>query len=114
MQEFSLATLLSHPFGQIVLTVVVAAITSVITVRIMGAPGARSEPPRAPAAPRRVDLPAPAEGAIVAAISAAVYAVIGPHRIVYIAAVRPGSNWTAEMRTQHHTSHAPHAHVPHH
>lgn len=105
MYEFSLATALSHPLGQLVVTVIVAAVTSVLTVRVMGASGDASKAPRragAAAAPARDDT------AIVAAISAAVYAVIGAHRIVYLAETRRGSSWTAEMRTQHHTSHTPH------
>lgn len=113
MNEFSLATLFSHPLGQIVVTVIIAVVASALTVRMMTARREQPEPPR-PAAARPVELPAPPEGALIAAISAAVYAVIGAHRIVYVAAVRPGSSWTAEMRTQHHTSHAPHAHAPHH
>ena len=112
MNEFSLTTLLGHPLGLIAIAAIVAAITSVLTVRIMS--GRREQAAQPGPAARRVELPAPAEGALVATISAAVYAVIGAHRIVYIAAVRPGSSWTAEMRTQHHTSHAPHAHAPHH
>jgi hypothetical protein len=104
MYEFSLATALNHPLGQLVVTVIVAAVTSVLTVRIMGASG------DAPKAPRRAPAAAPArdDTAIVAAISAAVYAVIGAHRIVYLAETRRGSSWTSEMRTQHHTSHTPH------
>ncbi len=113
MNDFSLATLFGQPLGQIVVTVIVAVIASALTVRIMAGRREQAEPPQAPAA-RPIEMPPPAEGALVAAISAAVYAVIGAHRIVYVAAVRPGSSWTAETRTQHHTSHAPHAHAPHH
>ena len=47
MNELSLATLLSHPFGQIVVTVIVAAITSMLTVRMMSPRGDNREaPPR--------------------------------------------------------------------
>jgi hypothetical protein len=112
MNELSLATLMSHPLGQLVVTVVVAAITAAITVRMITGRREQGEP--APRVSTAVGLAAHDEGALVAAISAAVYAVIGAHRIVYLAAVRPGTSWTAEMRTQHHTSHAPHAHASHH
>jgi hypothetical protein len=138
MNEISLATVLSHPLGQFVVTVIVAAVTSVLTVRLMGAPGGnrsdirndnRAAPPAMAAlaspAPRAAIVPAPSvdaaaasvqpvDGAIVAAISAAVYAVMGAHRIVFIADTRTGSSWTNELRSQHHTSHAPHAHASHH
>jgi hypothetical protein len=103
MYEFSFATALSHPLGQLVVTVIVAAVTSVLTVQIMGTSGGAAKTPhRASASPAHDDA------AIVAAISAAVYAVIGAHRIVYLAEARRGSSWTAELRTQHHTSHTPH------
>lgn len=104
MHDFSLATALSHPLGQLVLTVIVAAVTSVLTVRILDSFTNTARAPRraAPAAAAHDDA------AVVAAISAAVYAVIGAHRIVYLAEARRGSSWTAEMRTQHHTSHSPH------
>ena len=104
MHEFSLVTALSHPLGQLVLTVIVAAVTSVLTVRLLDAFGNAARAPRraAPAAATHDDA------AIVAAISAAVYAVIGAHRIVHLAEAKRGSSWTNEMRTQHHTSHSPH------
>jgi hypothetical protein len=117
MDELSLAVLFGHPLGQIAVTVVVAAITSWLTVRMMTGDRRQSaETPRPGTQPvaRPVQLAAPEEGALIAAISAAVYTVIGAHRIVYVAPVRPGSSWTAEARTVHHTSHAPHAHASHH
>jgi hypothetical protein len=104
MNEFSLAPLLGHPLGQLAVTAIVAAVTAVVTVRIMDAFGAGK-------GTRRVAGPASApraDPAIVAAISAAVYTAIGAHRIVYLAEARRGSSWTTEMRAQHHTSHAPH------
>ena len=104
MNEFSLAIALGHPLGQLVVTAIVAAVTAVLTVRILDAFGAGK-------GARRVTGPAPAprdDAAVVAAISAAVYTVIGAHRIVYLAETRRGSSWTTEMRAQHHTSHAPH------
>jgi hypothetical protein len=118
MSELSLATVLSHPFGQLVVTVIVAFVTSVLTVRVMSARNDSRESPRPAVAagpgPVRAAPAARDDAAVVAAISAAVYAVIGAHRIVFITDSRTGSSWTNEMRSQHHTSHAPHAHAPHH
>lgn len=45
----------------------------------------------------------------IAAISAAVYAMIGAHRIVHISARGRGGAWTLEGRHDHHVSHK----VPH-
>ena len=45
----------------------------------------------------------------IAAVAAAVYAVMGPHRIVHIEPQQRGTAWTVEGRYAHHTSHA----VPH-
>ena len=44
---------------------------------------------------------------IAAAIAAAVYAVLGAHRLVYIGEARPAVGWTSEIRTRLHTSHSP-------
>jgi hypothetical protein len=41
-------------------------------------------------------------------IAAACHAVIGAHRIVYLAETHRAANWTTEMRTRHHLSHVPH------
>jgi hypothetical protein len=99
-----LDSLLQHPVGQLVVTVVVAVVTSVVTVRLMM--------PRTPA-PSTIRQPAPdtaqdtaEDPALIAVITAAVYAAIGPHRIVFIGETSPGSSWTAAMRTRHHASHA--------
>jgi hypothetical protein len=43
----------------------------------------------------------------VAAIAAAVYAVVGAHRLVHIGEVPRGPGWTATGRLAHHGSHAP-------
>ena len=43
----------------------------------------------------------------VAAITAAVYAVLGAHRIVHIESGPPGTIWTTEGRLIHQTSHTP-------
>lgn len=46
--------------------------------------------------------------AVVAAISAAITAVAGAHRIVYIGETPPASGWIGEVRQIHHGSHHPH------
>ena len=42
----------------------------------------------------------------IAAITAAIYAVMGAHRIVHIERADRGHTWTGEGRVAHHTSHA--------
>jgi hypothetical protein len=98
-------SLLSHPLGQLVVTVIVAVVTSVVTVRMMTARPAPAPAP--PSAASRLEAGGEDE-TLIAAITAAVYATIGAHRIVYIGPSSPsaGSSWTTEMRTQHHASHA--------
>lgn len=98
----SLESLLQHPLGQLLVTVMVAIVTSVVTVRLMIA-----RPSPAPAA-KAIQEPEPEteqDAALIAAITAAVYATIGAHRIVFIGESVPGSSWTSEMRTRHHASH---------
>jgi len=56
-------------------------------------------PAKAPA------MQAAGESPPIAAITAAVYAVIGPHRIVHIRHAGRERGWTAEGRSLHHTSH---------
>jgi hypothetical protein len=43
----------------------------------------------------------------VAAVAAAVYAVLGAHRLVYIGEVARAPGWTTSGRVIHHTSHLP-------
>jgi hypothetical protein len=45
--------------------------------------------------------------AIAAAIAAAVYTMIGAHRLLYIGEARHGFGWTSEIRSRLHTSHTP-------
>jgi hypothetical protein len=49
----------------------------------------------------------------VAVVSAALYAAIGPHRVVHLAEAGRGRAWVSEGRASHHTSHAP-THRPKH
>jgi hypothetical protein len=67
-----------------------------------GAPAARA-PVLAPAQP--VQLAPPAED--IAVIAAAVYAMLGAHRIVHLEAIGPDRIWAAEGRWRQQTSHTP-------
>jgi hypothetical protein len=99
-----LDSLMSHPLGQLLVTVAVAVVTSVVTVRLIlprPVPAPATAASAVPATAHETEDPA-----LIAAITAAVYATIGAHRIVYIGESSPGSSWTAEMRTRHHASHA--------
>lgn len=111
MNEQNLVSLLSHPLAQLVVSAIVSSVTAVVTLRLMGALAPTSAPrtaSAAPASPGLAPAPAGADPTLIAAISAAVYATLGAHRIVYIGNVPPGgsSSWTNELRSQHHTSHA--------
>jgi hypothetical protein len=66
------------------------------------APAAPAPAPSWPAAAKAQEIAADH----LAAIGAAVYAVVGAHRIVHIDAAREGSGWSAEGRLAHHASHA--------
>lgn len=72
---------------------------------------AKQEAVKAPAKPAPAVQPAPAgiPQEHLAAITAAVAAMMGAHRIVHIEMAGRGFGWTAEARTVHHTSHAPRA-----
>lgn len=92
-----------------VVSLVIAALIKLIVV-LMG----RAERPVAVAAlppqPARSAADGAAEagdGRLVAAISAAVYACIGEHRIVHIEDAAHGAGWAAEGRSAHHTGHLP-------
>lgn len=47
------------------------------------------------------------KAAHIAAIAAAVYAVLGAHRLVHIGEAARGPGWTTTGRLVHHASHAP-------
>lgn len=68
-----------------------------------------SETPKA-AAPARGPAAPPAEDPVkndIAVIAAAVYAMLGAHRIVRIQPSISGTSWAAQGRMIHHTSHRP-------
>ena len=86
----------------IAISMVVALLIRGIVV-IVSATGRKPVEEEQPASP-----PAEEEGHI-AAISAAIFSMVGAHRIVHISAQHRGIAWTVEGRYAHHSSHA----VPH-
>jgi hypothetical protein len=114
MTQEMLGGVLLQLYGSFLVSAVVAALTAIITVKIM----TRRSPEQAVSVPTAASLPAavpagrpvlgPGVGtddlAVIAAIAAAAF---GAHRIVYIGEARAGSGWTAQARTRHHASHAP-------
>jgi len=70
---------------------------------------AKQEAVKAPAKPAVQPALAGIPQEHLAAITAAVAAMMGAHRIVHIEMASRGFGWTAEARTVHHTSHAPRA-----
>ena len=82
-------------------------------VAMLGVANARLAAQSRPRPAARPVAPAPAaeaqeiEPGVVAAISAAVAACVGAHRVVYIGETQPGA-WSAETRLRHHASHNPH------
>jgi len=65
-------------------------------------------PSPAPVQVQVAEAPSPDDETVrhVAAIAAAVYTVIGAHRLVYIGEAQTGTSWRATGRTIHHISHA--------
>ena len=89
MNEECIVSFLSHPLGLAVLTVIIAAITSVVTVKLFAA----QRPPAAAIGTRSVAeakaaAPATDHGAIIAVIAAAAAATLGERRILYIGEAR--------------------------
>ncbi len=89
------------------LAIVIAMISALMIKGIVGVLSmgkAKPAPAAAVAAPKPVADPAEND---IAVIAAAVYAMLGAHRIVHIEAARSGPGWTAEGRLVHHASHRP-------
>ncbi len=90
------------------LMAVIAMLTAVMIRAVVGAL-ASARKKQVVATPVVVSVtPARDESAAVAAaIAAAVYTMLGAHRLVYLGEARPGFGWTSEIRTRLHTSHTP-------
>lgn len=101
----SVITLALFAFG---LMIVIAGLASLL-IRGIVSVLARSKAKAPPPTPVSISVePAVDETAAhVAAIAAAIYAVLGAHRLVHIHEVPRGPGWTATGRLAHHTSHAP-------
>ena len=93
------------------LMAVVAMLTAVMVQGIVIALERMQHRRRAGVAPTPVSISvAPAVDetlAHVAAVAAAVYAVLGAHRLVHIGEAMRGPAWTATGRLAHHASHMP-------
>ncbi len=97
------------------LTVVVALLAAVmIRGIVLALEGAKKSRERRVAAVTPVQVAvAPEESqqddkaAHVAAIAAAIFAVVGAHRLVYIGEARPSYGWATTGRALHQTSHSP-------
>lgn len=95
-----------------ILLIIIAAIVAVVIRGIVLALATAQERAKAKAgAPTPVIVsvtPMRNENAeIAAAIGAAVFTVLGAHRLVYIGEAKPTFGWTGEIRTRLHTSHTP-------
>lgn len=97
--------------GNIVLSVEVyllgILISFLVALLIRGVVNTLSAIKKKPAVPEAPVVPSPVDflKADIPAIAAAVYAVLGAHRIVHIESRGHGAGWAAEGRLAHHTSH---------
>lgn len=97
------------------LAAIVIAILAAVVIRLIVRARSASDQGETVAAPDKAVGPAPIDQTLddIPAIAAAVYAMIGTHRIVHIEDTRHGLTWTAEGRWQHQTSHQTAHHVAH-
>ncbi len=102
----SVISLALFSFG---LMVVIAALASVLIRGIVVVlAGAKAKaPPAATQVAISVEPAVDETAAHVAAIAAAVYAVLGAHRLVHVHEVPRGPGWTTTGRLAHHASHLP-------
>lgn len=110
MEQSMFDAALNQAIFSYVLMAVIASITAIIIrgiVYVLQASQKKHAP--APATPVLVAVnPEQDEGAVVAAaIAAAVYTVLGAHRLVYIGEARRGYGWTSDVRSRHRDLHTP-------
>ena len=108
MTEVTLGDVIVKTLWMAGLAVVVSMSIAVVIKLIVVVQDAFHPKPETAPKPAATAAPAPAFDLLadhVAAISAAVYSVIGAHRIVRIEEQRHGE-WVVEGRLAHHTSHA--------
>jgi hypothetical protein len=109
MTQTALSTAINEAIFSYMLMAIIAALTAVVIrgiVMVLARGGKKAQ-----AAPTPVVVsvtPARDENAaIAAAIGAAVYTVLGAHRLVYLGEAERGFTWTSEIRSRLHTSHTP-------
>jgi hypothetical protein len=112
MEQSTFDAALNQAIFSYVLMAVIATLTAVMIrgiVYVLEASQKKKHASAAEATPVLVSVtPEHDEGAsIAAAIGAAVYSVLGAHRLVYIGEARRGAGWTTDIRSQHRTSHMP-------
>lgn len=112
MEQSMFDAALNQAIFSYVLMAVIAGLTAVMIrgiVYVLEASQKKKHASAAEATPVLVAVtPEHDEGAVVAAaIAAAVYTVLGAHRLVYIGEARRGAGWTTDIRSQHRTSHMP-------
>jgi len=94
-------------YGMMLIIAVLCAVLIRVIVMVL----ARAQDARKRAAPTPVAVsvtPARDETAAhVAAVAAAVYAVVGAHRLIHIGRAASGTSYAAFGRSQHQTSHTP-------
>ncbi len=110
MEQSMFDAALNQAIFSYVLMAAIASVTAIIIRGIVYVLQA-SQKKHVPAAATPVLVavnPEQDEGAVVAAaIAAAVYSVLGAHRLVYIGEARRGYGWTSDVRSRHRDSHSP-------
>ena len=88
---------------------VVISLAVAVLIKVLGLLTAAGHRGAVPADPPVIPAATPAPEEDVAIITAALTAAMGAHRIVHLEERARGQAWTAEGRSAHHASHAPHA-----
>lgn len=110
MTQTAVSTAISQAiFGYLLMAAIAVCTAFIIRGIVITLAATKKKAPTAAPTPVMVSVqPARDENAaIAAAIGAAVYAVLGAHRLVYIGDAQHGFTWTSEIRTRLHTSHMP-------
>lgn len=87
------------------LAIVISLLVAVVVRGVVSALSVLEKKTDAPASPAISIIVSKSNDDHIVAISAAVWAMIGPHRIVHIESTGRGQIWTAEGRFAHHASH---------
>ena len=84
---------------------IVLVLTGSKKARARRLPAATATPVQIAVSPEEAEVED--QAAHVAAITAAIYAVVGAHRLIHIGEPRPSYGWTTTGRALHQTSHSP-------